>query len=367
MQSKASLLSLLFLLLSTLHLRHSLSDQEKMYAANLASGWLADGYLNAENLYNCSNIEVLDNQFIDPEFWEHFTKNSNHVCALKMLTNLCNVDGNKSSLIPNSKLCEGNRIEWFDHHYERERSQYRRKELRKFAHKMLKQGGYSVCMREDVLPRTLSAKKRSCTIISIGSNNHWGFEKGAYNYTDCNIHTFEPRIVDNWHPKHSNEDIIHPPAKISDRTENHWAIIQSNLKDESTRKMGESYPQFNKSLIKRNKRLDVISPQSPPSIDFLEMLNASGVSSAKPLDILKIDCEGCEHKFFTNIVANDLAHLLPPLIVYEIHLGKIPSQKDIKMVFQLLDSIHSLIIAGFIPYDNRVGDGGCEIGMLRIA
>ena len=90
------------------------------------------------------------------------------------------------------------------------------------------------------------------------------------------------------------------------------------------------------------------------------------MSSEKPLDILKIDCEGCEHSFFKNIVDNNLAHHLPPVIVYEVHLSRIPSENDVKHVYNTLASIHSLILTGFIPYDNRIGDGGCEIGMLRI-
>ena len=204
------LFTLLNLLLD-LNLCESLSNSEKDYAHKLSADWLKDGYLNAQSLYNCSNIDVQKNQFVDPEFWGHFLHNPGHVCQLKMLTNLCNVDGNHSSLIPNSKLCTGSSIEWYDHHFELTRMKNRRKEFKMFEDKMLKQGGYNVCMRDDVLPmRSLSGKKRSCTIISIGSNNHWGFERGAYNYTDCDIHTYEPRVVDNWHPKHENFDIIQP-------------------------------------------------------------------------------------------------------------------------------------------------------------
>ena len=345
----------------------SLSTFERDYAKNLGSAWLENGYKRAKELYNCSNMEVLSNQFVDPEFWGHFVSNPKLVCALKMLTNICNVDGMQSALIPNSKLCVGQLVEFFDDKYEKTRAKYRKPQYKKYADKLLKQGGYSVCMREDVLPRSFAEKeKRNCVVISVGSNNHWGFEKGAYNYTDCDIHTFEPRVVDNWHPKHTNEDIIRPPAEIENRTVNHWAMIQSNLKKETERNFDQSYPSVNRSLIKRNQRLDVIEPRGAPDIDFLEMLNASGVSAEKPLDILKVDCEGCEHQFFKKIFENNLTHHLPPIIVYEIHLGKIPSERDIKNIYELLASVHSLIKAGFIPYDNRVGDGGCELGMMRI-
>ena len=60
-------------------------------------------------------------------------------------------------------------------------------------------------------------------------------------------------------------------------------------------------------------------------IDYMEMLEVAGVGPSRPLDILKIDCENCEHQFFKNIVQANLTEHLPPIIVYELHIGRIPS------------------------------------------
>ena len=59
-----------------------------------------------------------------------------------------------------------------------------------------------------------------------------------------------------------------------------------------------------------------------------------------------------------------LGHHLPPLIVYELHLGRVPDDKY--PVYELLGSIKALLSVGYTVYDNRIGDGGCELGLLRI-
>ena len=217
----------------------SLTEEEVNYAMGMTLEWLTNefgGYRRAKELYNCTflNYTMKTGQYIDPDFWgQSMGKEKSKQCAMALLTHVCDPEGRWTSLIPNSAVCSGDQVEeWYDRKHEEKRKRFRKK--KRSPHKAVNQGAYRVCAREDVLPRKRNTytttgnlllqtkngdelSERKCSIISIGSNNHWGFEIGAFNRTDCEIHTFEPRILDNW--MHMP---IRPPPSIAGRTFSHW-------------------------------------------------------------------------------------------------------------------------------------------------
>ena len=135
--------------------------------------------------------------------------------------------------------------------------------------------------------------------------------------------------------------IIKPPDRISNRTTLHWGYFGPN----SSPGDGTSPPVFTWS-------------------DLLKLTNMSAI----PL-ILKMDCEGCEHKMFRLISTAKEIHTLPNQILLEIHIrlniGMV-KDKDGFEYHRLLEIHRILFEAGYTIFTNQIGDGGCEIGFIRL-
>jgi hypothetical protein len=87
----------------------------------------------------------------------------------------------------------------------------------------------------------------------------WTFEEAAYDNTDCQIHTYEPRKQDN-----HGGGAIRIPDRIASRTTLHWGSM-GIVSEPGT-------------------------PDSPPVFSWMDILKLTQ-KKKKPL-ILKLDCEG---------------------------------------------------------------------------
>lgn len=228
-------------------------------------------------------------------------------CEEYKINALCGEDRKwgSDSLVPNLNPCEG-RLEFI--------------------------GNYRVCDLDGLV--SSGSGRDGCTIISIGGNNLWDFEEAIYNRTDCQIHTFDPKTHGN--KGYDGTTKIQPSPTISNRTFFHNFALGSKS-------------------VPRNK-----------VILYEDILALANVTAYRPLLILKIDCEGCELHFFPHIVSvQKKQHLLPDQIVTEIHPRKMLNPQVVGGRY--LEIYHSLLVnSSFAVFDNRKGDGGCEIGFIRL-
>jgi hypothetical protein len=118
-----------------------------------------------------------------------------------------------------------------------------------------------------------------CTIISLGSNNQWGFEEAVFReMPNCHIHTFDCTLTGD----------VRPPGHIASRTTLHPICI--GFEDKSDRQ-GLKFMSW-KSIMKLIKM------------------------SHSPL-YLKMDIEGHEYEVLRNILQEN--YLLPMQIAMEVH------------------------------------------------
>ena len=105
---------------------------------------------------------------------------------------------------------------------------------------------------------------------------------------------------------------------------------------------------------------------SPPVYSWADILKLTQ-RRKKPL-ILKLDCEGCEFQFFTHLMKTRSLHLLPNQIVLEVHIRpKIWLKQSWGSTYhRVLDIYRLLFSAGYAVFTNQIGDGGCEVGFIRI-
>jgi hypothetical protein len=194
-----------------------------------------------------------------------------------------------------------------------------------------------VCERKRVETKVFHTPP--CSIISIGSNNLWAFEEAAYDNTNCHISTFEPRKIAN---RGGGGGPISIPPRIKDRTTLYWGYLGSKM---------------------------VVNPslESPPIFSWPVILALTNSTSHHPV-LLKLDCEGCEHSFFKKLKQKNLLQLLPNQIVLESHL-KGWNQEDVRAGIPYHAAMEMYLIlfeAGYVIFTNQIGDGGCEVGFIRI-
>ena len=142
-----------------------------------------------------------------------------------------------------------------------------------------------------------------CTIISLGSNNQWGFEEAIFaNFPDCEIHTFDCTLAKE----------VRPPIEISSRTTLHPVCVGSQ---------------------------DAIV-DGRPYLSWKSITRLINVTDA-PL-YLKMDIEGFEYEVLRSIVEENF--LSPMQMAFELHF-----KTDIPVSW-IKRSKSSVEIAMFLEY-----------------
>ena len=142
-------------------------------------------------------------------------------------------------------------------------------------------GGKWVCD-----PHRIAQAPKKCLVYSVGSDNDFSFEKAIHNQIPtCEIHTFDHTIGE--HPSRKPDFVdFHP-----------WAVSIFN-------RTILAKPKGNKTASRTITRLE----KRP--LDMVLELGHVGLE----IDILKIDCEGCELK-----VVRELLAIKPRQILVEVH------------------------------------------------
>jgi len=132
-----------------------------------------------------------------------------------------------------------------------------------------------------------TSKRRSCNVISIGSNDQWAFEELMIKETSCNIHTFDCTIQN---PKKKPK---------TDQVQFHSVCITGDTSLRNTTINGRSFR------------------------TYFDLINDVGLSQEQSITYLKMDVEGYEWDVFLNMVQEarekNLEHLLPQQIQVELH------------------------------------------------
>mmetsp|Transcript_31038 Transcript_31038/g.53402 ORF Transcript_31038/g.53402 Transcript_31038/m.53402 type:complete len:235 (+) Transcript_31038:415-1119(+) len=137
----------------------------------------------------------------------------------------------------------------------------------------------------------VGSSSRPCHIISIGSNNQWGFETSIFRQTNCTVDTLDcTGEGKRWKP----------PAEISSRVRLRNICLGSGAKGEQTRYKS-----------------------------WTEMTKILNLTTAPVW--LKMDCEGCELTVLPALVkAAREGSLLPDQISLEVHFGTGSSAPQVK-------------------------------------
>jgi len=161
-------------------------------------------------------------------------------------------------------------------------------------------------------PHRISAETEdSCLVYSIGSNNKFHFEEGVLRDVSqgCEIHTFDPTIGD--HPSRlpTNGNVqFHP-----------WGL--SNINNGSYKTL----PEIVKSLGHTNRQID----------------------------ILKIDCEGCEWSSFSTWFESGVSIRQ---ILIELHIGTEEPPEPVP-AFQFMEYLQK---NGYVIFHKEPNTLGCE-------
>lgn len=278
--------------------------------------WLQQGFANSLSILNCSNVDPHD-PLHDPQKTKLGFRTD--PCIRTYLRGMCGNLGLARDPVPHSHLCDGSIREFGNYRFFFTDS------------KIASSLDDRICQR---LTDTKNFESAPCSIISIGSNNLWSFEEAAYDNTACQIHTYEPRREDN-----HGGGAIRIPDRIASRTTLHWGFM---------------------GLVSKSE-----TPHSPPVYSWTDILKRTQ-RMEKPL-ILKLDCEGCEFNFFPYLMKIGSLHLLPNQIVLEVHIRPNMFKKSSDSTYHKILEIYRLLFsAGYAIFTNHIGDGGCEVGFIRI-
>ena len=154
----------------------------------------------------------------------------------------------------------------------------------------------------DMEKRTCSLAKfvtaqPDCVIISLGSNNQWGFEEAVYKALPCRIETFDCTVP----------NTTRPPKSIADRTTFHHVCAAA--KDQT----------YGPRVFKSWRSI-------------LSMINAT----AAPL-YLKMDIEGFEYQVIRSIVEDGA--LMPVQIAFELHYNSTVPRSSAGRIVTFMDYI----------------------------
>lgn len=292
----------LFLLLWSLRIASSIqnhfTDDVIQKTKSFHASWITNTYEKANEAVGCDTHgkKLIATGYVNDTgpYWDAYWK----YCNKRLVHMICGTTKNRDDIIvPNAHICDGHIVAF---------------------------ANYQICaMKEE----NLKAQK-DCTIISIGSNNIWDFEIEAFNKTNCDIHSFDPREYERHGGIVGGRIIV--PSSISNRTFlHHYAL-------------------------------------GVKGVLYEDILEVSKVSNDKPLAILKLDCEGCELPVISSLSKRKLMHLLPPQITLEIHPSLIPFFVQNGGIGHHLETFKVLIDAGYAVFYIAPGDGGCEVSFVKI-
>ena len=114
----------------------------------------------------------------------------------------------------------------------------------------------------------LSHVDSNCTIISLGSNNEWGFEEEIFKKTTCKVHSFDCTVSGD----------VEPPEAIRSRVTLHKVCVG------------------NEDQVIGNRKF----------VSWDSLLALAGIST--PPSFLKMDIEGFEWEILPTIIAHKSGH-----------------------------------------------------------
>jgi hypothetical protein len=192
--------------------------------------------------------------------------------------------------------------------------------------------------KQDTLDKQSISSDHDCHILSIGSNDQWGFEQSVLTQTSCTVHTFDCTL-EGGKPKRK-------PA--TDRVKFYNYCIASHNKTISGRMYGK----------------------------FFELWNKAGIPSAPKL--VKIDVEGFEYDVLTAMISEHLnnpnqAKFLPEQIIVELHwatkMSDLPWLLRTRGAGEISLLVSTLYSAGYMPVYTHY-DHGCvpclEVLFVRV-
>jgi len=155
----------------------------------------------------------------------------------------------------------------------------------------------------------------NCTVFSIGSQNDWSFETAVHTLApQCDIHTFDHTI---------KNSVRNKPAHV-------------------------------------NFHAQGLGPHKAGDVHPMHSLMALAGAFGKTIDVLKIDCEGCEYQVYKDITKPFVRQ-----IVMEIHMGGNTAAHRVNAIFQHMHDAGYVI---FHKEPNTIGCGGdcIEYSFLRL-
>jgi hypothetical protein len=298
----------LFLLNQTASVINSFDKEQVAKALDLQRRWLAKGagYDSAEAQASCDVVtQNMIRRGLDNSTMRFWDRHYSE-CIRHQQIAMCGAETKQDefAIVPNSRICDGHQLSF---------------------------ANYKICaLQPEVLRNT-----KPCVVISIGSNNLWQFEEDVHKNMNCEVHTFDPRERE----RHGGRwgGLITVPQPISDRTYFHNYAIGPRAKPE----------------VK--------------SITLEEIIKMSNITKSSPMEIFKIDCEGCEMFIFPTLAKQNLMHLLPEQIVMEFHVNNLKHWLLRKEIAHYVELFRVMFEAGYTVFENRLGDGGCEVSFIKIS
>lgn len=163
----------------------------------------------------------------------------------------------------------------------------------------------------------------ACTVASVGIGGEWTFEDGMVG-AGCTVHAFDPtETLADAHRRH----VELPHLKATGRLFFHMEAL-SGIQQHQQRNMASRYGTFNLSATHNTQSLAQV------------LETATRGNPRKIVDVLKVDCEGCEWPAFL-----DVARFAPEtlarvrIILIEIHAIKKYGMDRMHQLDQLLEHL----------------------------
>ena len=134
-----------------------------------------------------------------------------------------------------------------------------------------------------------------CTVVSIGSENNFEFERDIVRRSSCDVHVFDCTGNGRWAV----------PGELVSRVTLHFDCLGA--------------PEWRYRNVPKGGRSHLLPKANHEyrSMDWPELLRSIGLST--PPALLKIDCEGCEVDVLHSLLASGHHTLLPDQLVVELH------------------------------------------------